>query len=69
MRGHTHAGQPGRPAKYFADLFMLARMRLARAGVERVYGGGICTMSDPARFFSYRRDGASGRMAALIWRG
>jgi YfiH family protein len=53
--------------KYFADLYLLARQRLARAGVERVYGGEFCTYSDPARFFSYRRDGATGRMAAVIW--
>ena len=53
--------------KYFADLYLLARQHLARAGVERVYGGEFCTYSDPARFFSYRRDGATGRMAALIW--
>jgi polyphenol oxidase len=55
------------PGKYFADLFALARLRLARAGVTRVSGGGICTLSDPARFFSYRRDGKTGRMAAFIW--
>ncbi|MEK6593478.1 MAG: laccase domain-containing protein, partial [Pseudomonadota bacterium] len=41
---------------------------LARAGVSEVYGGGLCTFSDPARFFSYRRDKTTGRMAALIWR-
>jgi polyphenol oxidase len=56
------------PGKYFADLFALARLRLAHAGVTRVSGGGVCTVSDPARFFSYRRDGKTGRMAAIIWR-
>lgn len=56
------------PGKYFADLFALARLRLERAGVARVSGGGVCTASDAARFFSYRRDGKTGRMAALIWR-
>ncbi len=55
------------PGKWFADLFLLARMRLASAGVERVYGGGVCTYSDAARFYSYRRDGVTGRFASLIW--
>lgn len=50
-----------------ADLFELARLRLARLGVERVYGGGDCTFSQPGRFFSYRRDGTTGRLASLIW--
>jgi hypothetical protein len=58
---------PGRPGKWFADLETLARRRLARAGVTAVHGGGMCTLSDPVRFFSFRRDGTSGRMAALIW--
>lgn len=53
--------------KWFANLFLLARLRLLKAGVNEVYGGGVCTFSDPARFFSYRRDGATGRMAGLIW--
>jgi len=53
--------------KHYADLFALARLRLARAGVHRVYGGGLSTHADPARFYSYRRDGVTGRMAALIW--
>jgi polyphenol oxidase len=56
-----------RKGKWFADLFLLARQRLLKAGVTEVYGGGICTFSDPSRFFSYRRDGNSGRMAGLIW--
>ena len=55
------------PGKWLADLFLLARQRLARAGVSDVYGGGLCTYSDPTRFFSHRRDRVSGRMAALIW--
>jgi hypothetical protein len=55
------------PGKWLADLFGLARRRLARMGVTRVYGGGLCTYSDRARFYSFRRDGATGRMASLIW--
>jgi polyphenol oxidase len=55
------------PGKHFADLFALARQRLARAGVTRVHGGGVSTHADPTRFYSYRRDGICGRMAALIW--
>ena len=49
------------------DLARIARRRLAAAGVGRVSGGGLCTFSDRARFFSYRRDGACGRQATLIW--
>ena len=54
--------------KWLADLFMLTRRALARAGITQVYGGGLCTYSDAQRFFSYRRDKTSGRMAAFIWR-
>ena len=56
------------PGKWLADLFMLARRALTRAGVTQVFGGGLCTYSDPQRFFSYRRDNTTGRMAAFIWR-
>lgn len=56
------------PRKWLADLYALARLRLAQAGVERVYGGIGCTHRDAGRFYSYRRDGRTGRMAALIWR-
>ena len=58
---------PGRQGKYLADMFTLARLMLAGDGVERVHGGGLCTASAPARFYSYRRDGVTGRQASLIW--
>jgi YfiH family protein len=58
---------PGTPGKWLCDLGALARRRLAHCGVSRVYGGGDCTYSDCGRFYSYRRDGITGRMAALIW--
>jgi purine-nucleoside/S-methyl-5'-thioadenosine phosphorylase / adenosine deaminase len=57
---------PGRDGKHFADLYALARARLAAAGVTDTYGGGFCTASDE-RFFSFRRDRTTGRMANLIW--
>jgi YfiH family protein len=53
--------------KWLADLFTLARRALTRCGVTQIYGGNLCTFSDPLRFYSYRRDGSTGRMAALIW--
>jgi len=55
-------------ARWRADLFALARMALAQVAVDAVYGGGQCTVSDPARFYSFRRDRTTGRQAALIWR-
>ncbi len=58
---------PRTPGKWLADLFSLVRRQLAAAGVENVYGGGLCTHSDARRFYSYRRDRETGRMAALIW--
>ena len=65
--GDAFRAAPTVPGKWYTDLFALGRQRLARAGVARVYGGGLCTFADPLRFFSYRRDRTTGRMAALIW--
>ncbi len=59
--------RPGERGRWLADIFSLARRRLAACGVSQVAGGGQCTVADPGRFFSYRRDGMTGRMAALIW--
>lgn len=58
----------GAPGKFLADLPQLARQALAQAGVTQVTGGQWCTASDADRFFSYRRDGQTGRHAALVWR-
>jgi len=61
------AFRPAGPGRWYADLYALARARLTAAGVTAVYGGGACTVGDAGRFYSYRRDGATGRMASLIW--
>jgi len=53
--------------RHQADLYALARITLARAGVETVYGGGWCTLREAERFYSFRRDGTTGRMATLAW--
>ena len=61
-----------RPGKWLADLPALAKQRLAALGIERTFGNDSsqawCTVADPSRFFSHRRDRVSGRMAACIWR-
>ncbi|MBX3725474.1 MAG: peptidoglycan editing factor PgeF [Xanthomonadales bacterium] len=66
--GAATAFQATRPGHWTCDLYGLARRRLATAGVTGVHGGGLCTYADPARFHSFRRDGAnSGRQATLVW--
>jgi hypothetical protein len=73
VRAALSAADPGafrpsaRAGHWHADLCAVARSLLAAAGVTEVYGGGRCTASEPAEFFSYRRDGTCGRMATLIW--
>jgi YfiH family protein len=58
---------PSKPGKYLADIYRLARLQLSALGIDRVSGGGFCTVDDSRRFYSYRRDGVTGRMASLIW--
>ena len=75
VRAAFTTGDPGaaahfrdsRPGHFMADLPALARRRLALAGITDVHGGHHCTHSEPARFYSHRRDGRTGRMAALLW--
>ena len=66
---HAAAFQPvtGTPGKYLADIYQLAILALSEAGVAQIHGGGFCTVSDATRFYSYRRDGVTGRFASLIW--
>jgi len=59
----------GKGAKYLADIYLLARQRLNALGITRIYGGVLCTCTDREKFFSYRRDGATGRMGSFIWLG
>lgn len=58
---------PGQPGKWFADIYALAHLRLKALGVTGIYGGDHCTWQDRERFYSYRRDGATGRMGSFIW--
>ncbi len=70
LRGDPRAGAAfagNARGRYMADLNVLARRRLAKLGVERVYGGGECTFSGSDEYFSHRRDGPTGRQATLIW--
>ncbi|WP_239985865.1 peptidoglycan editing factor PgeF [Marinobacter salexigens] len=57
-----------REGHYIADIYLLARLRLQGQGIHQIYGGGFCTVTDSQRFFSYRRDGKTGRMATVIWK-
>jgi polyphenol oxidase len=69
-RAATEAAFVPRPefaGKYLADLPALARLRLGALGVRHVSGGNMCTVTQRERFYSYRRDRVTGRMAALIW--
>lgn len=65
--GAACAFRAGTPGHWFADIYQLARRRLHALGVHAVHGGDLCTFTDSARFYSFRRDGTCGRMASLIW--
>jgi copper oxidase (laccase) domain-containing protein len=56
-----------KPGKYLANLYLLARSRLQSIGLHQIYGGEYCTVTQKEQFFSYRRDGVTGRFASLIW--
>lgn len=62
------AGRGLASPKWYANIYELARLELARLGVKMIFGGNRCTYSEKDSFFSYRRDGATGRMATMIWR-
>ncbi|MAM53228.1 MAG: multi-copper polyphenol oxidoreductase [Marinobacter sp.] len=64
---HAFRGEGARPGHFMADIYALATLRLNHLGVSNVTGGGLCTVKDSDRFFSYRRDGRTGRMATLVW--
>ncbi|MCW8908380.1 MAG: peptidoglycan editing factor PgeF [Sedimenticola sp.] len=65
--GAASAFRSARPGHWMANIYQLARLRLQRLGVGFVGGDDYCTVNDSRRFFSYRRDGVTGRMASLIW--
>jgi YfiH family protein len=67
FQGEFPAGFTPHGDRFLLDLYTLAKLKLAAVGVHAVYGGAHCTVSDPERFFSYRRDGVTGRMASLVW--
>jgi len=62
------AFKPQSNGKWLADIYQLARIDLGLLGIDKVYGGGFCTVTEQERFYSYRRDKQTGRMATLIWR-
>ena len=69
MAKDTQAGQAFKASgdKWLGDLYMLAKQRLNKQGIVGIYGGNQCTYTEPSQYFSYRRDGVTGRMATMIW--
>jgi YfiH family protein len=67
LRVNANGFAPSPSGRWLADLYHLARNHLHSAGVRNIYGGGFCTYSEADRFYSYRRDRTTGRMASLIW--
>lgn len=71
LAGHAEAERAFVPSanagKFMADIYELARIRLAAKGVTAVYGGDFCTFTENERFYSYRRSSRTGRLASLIW--
>lgn len=65
--GNAGCFRPSPAGRWLADLYELARRQLRALGVSAIYGGAYCTFSEPERFFSYRRENQTGRMATLIW--
>lgn len=63
----SFTGITGKPGKSLMDIYAVARERLRAVGVQAIYGGGQCTVCDHEHFYSYRRDGVTGRMASLIY--
>lgn len=64
----AQAFKANRPGHYLADIYQLARLRLQKWGVNHIYGGDHCTFQEQDRFYSFRRDGQTGRIVSLIWR-
>ncbi len=64
---HSKAFTPGKNDRWLANIYLIARQQCQRLGINAITGGDLCTVSDPMRFYSYRRDGATGRQASLIW--
>jgi copper oxidase (laccase) domain-containing protein len=65
--GANEAFRSNGNGRWLADMYVLARLRLRAMGVTAVFGGDRCTFRERDNFYSYRRDGATGRMASLIW--
>ena len=65
--GSAGCFRPSPAGRWLADIYALAQRQLRGLGVREIYGGGYCTFGEPERFFSYRRENRTGRMATLIW--